>query len=93
MAERLHALLVPFQGLVQPDLALFEIVNDPFELIECFFERGVCTRIVGRWNGSLSHPYAPLFPLDGRGRLRADVIDHAVDAVDLVDDPRGKCGQ
>src|SRR5438094_1881131 len=34
-----------------------------------------------------------LLPLDRRGRLRGDVVDHAVDAADLVDDARREARQ
>src|SRR4051794_25985042 len=34
-----------------------------------------------------------LLPLDGGRRLAADVVDHPVDALDLVDDPRRDPGQ
>src|SRR5262245_10607682 len=32
--------------------------------------------------------FSALFPLDGSRRLRSHVIDHAVDALHLIDDPR-----
>src|ERR1700744_3851824 len=37
------------------------------------------------WKGALTR----LFPFNRRGRLRRDVVDDAVDAADLVDDPGG----
>ncbi len=38
-------------------------------------------------------PAAPLLPLDGGGRLAGDVVDHPVDALDLVDDAVGDPAQ
>ena len=32
----------------------------------------------------------PLFPFDGAGGFGADIVDHAVDAMDFVDDSVGK---
>ena len=48
------------------------------------------------WCPVLSHPtpqHSPSLPLDRPRRLRGHVIDHAVDAAHLVDDPRRDAGQ
>ena len=34
-----------------------------------------------------------LFPLDGAGGFGADIVDHAVDSVDLVDDAVGELSE
>lgn len=34
-----------------------------------------------------------LFPLDGRRRLGTDIVDHAVDALDLINDPVGNLAE
>ena len=39
-------------------------------------------------NGAVGPAARDLFPLDRRRRFRTDVIDHAVDAADLVGDAR-----
>jgi hypothetical protein len=45
-------------------------------------------------NLSLSIPrYDPSLPLDRAGRLARDVVDDAVDALDLVDDAGGDMGE
>src|SRR5258708_30681942 len=48
-------------------------------------------RLMGRWGIAPDGPES--FPLDGARRLRGDVVDDAVDAAHLVDDPGRRAPQ